>query len=122
MFTGTRADVPGLMLGAMDAFLFPSLWEGLPIAFLEAQTAGLRCVVSDAVTPEARVLPESIQRVPLAAGVSEWSRSVLRALEQNRLPLGGTLEKVQESDFAIASSSRRLLAFYRQASGWMAQG
>lgn len=56
VFTGTRADVPRLMLGAMDLFVFPSLWEGLPIVLVEAQAAGLRCVASDSVPQEASVV------------------------------------------------------------------
>ena len=47
LFTGLRPDIPALMKGRMDAFLFPSLYEGLPITLLEAQAAGLRCFISD---------------------------------------------------------------------------
>lgn len=45
-FLGRRDDVPEL-LQAMDAFLLPSLFEGLPIAAIEAQCAGLPCIIND---------------------------------------------------------------------------
>lgn len=45
-FLGQRRDVPDL-LGASDLFVFPSLWEGLPIALVEASMAGLPVVASD---------------------------------------------------------------------------
>ena len=51
-FIGIRTDVPRLMLGAMDLFLFPSLYEGLGLCLLEAQAAGLHCLVSDTVPDE----------------------------------------------------------------------
>ncbi|MFM9159608.1 MAG: glycosyltransferase, partial [Dolichospermum sp.] len=51
IFAGVRADIPRLMRGAMDIFLFPSLFEGLGNVRLEAQCAGLPAVISD-VLPE----------------------------------------------------------------------
>lgn len=47
-----RIDIPQL-LKAMDVFVFPSKFEGLGIVLIEAQVAGLRCIVSDAVPQEA---------------------------------------------------------------------
>lgn len=46
VFAGERADVGGLWSVA-DAFVLPSLWEGLPLALLEAMAAGLPCAASD---------------------------------------------------------------------------
>ena len=42
-FVGTRTDVPRLMRGAMDFYLFPSINEGFGVSLLEAQMAGLEC-------------------------------------------------------------------------------
>lgn len=42
---GARNDVSNI-LQAADCFLFPSLWEGLPVTVVEAQASGLRCFVS----------------------------------------------------------------------------
>lgn len=59
---GNRQDVAAL-LQAADVFLFPSKWEGLGIAAVEAQAAGLPCLCSEAVpsivgiTPDCRFLP-----------------------------------------------------------------
>ena len=51
IFLGGRFDIPRLLLGGMDMFLFPSLYEGLGMALVEAQAAGLPCIISD-VIPE----------------------------------------------------------------------
>ncbi len=51
IFAGVREDIPDLMK-AMDAFIMPSLYEGLPIVGIEAQAAGLPLFLSDTVSPE----------------------------------------------------------------------
>lgn len=61
---------------AMDALLFPSLYEGLPIALVEAQCNGLPVVCSDAVTPEVGLLG-SFRRLPLSAPDVEWASALL---------------------------------------------
>lgn len=48
---GVREDI-SVLLGALDVLLMPSLYEGLPVALIEAQAAGLPCVVSSSVTRE----------------------------------------------------------------------
>ncbi|MGR5154513.1 glycosyltransferase family 4 protein [Photobacterium swingsii] len=45
-FLGWRSDIPQI-LAALDIFVLPSLWEGMPLAILEAQATGLPCVVSN---------------------------------------------------------------------------
>ena len=54
IMTGLRSDVYRL-LQAMDVFVFPSLWEGLPVTVVEAQAAGLPVVLSDSITKEVEV-------------------------------------------------------------------
>lgn len=54
IFTGARADVCDIMQ-AMDVFALPSLFEGLPIVLIEAQAAGLPCLVSKNVSEEANI-------------------------------------------------------------------
>lgn len=54
IFTGVRSDVPQL-LSAMDVFVFPSLYEGMPNTVIEAQATGLPCVIADTITREANI-------------------------------------------------------------------
>lgn len=41
---------------AMDIFLLPSIYEGLPVVAIEAQANGLKCLISDTVTDECKIL------------------------------------------------------------------
>ena len=70
-----RTDIPRLMK-AMDLFLFPSVYEGLGIALIEAQTAGLRCIVSDAVPQEAFRTPLAVP-VSLEESADRWAQIAL---------------------------------------------
>ena len=58
LFLGQMADVSG-WYQAMDCFVLPSLFEGLPVVGIEAQAAGLPCFFSDQVTDEALLSPDA---------------------------------------------------------------
>ena len=77
VFAGGVNGVAG-HLQAMDAFLFPSRFEGLGLALIEAQCAGLKCFCSDAVPKEAAIT-ELLERIPLSAPAAEWAQRVLAA-------------------------------------------
>ena len=54
IFAGIRSDVPAV-LSAMDVFVFPSLYEGMPNTVIEAQATALPCVIADTITREADI-------------------------------------------------------------------
>lgn len=64
------------LLWAMDVFVFPSHMEGLGIAAVEAQAAGLPVICSEGVPPEA-VVTDLAQRLPLSAGERRWAEILL---------------------------------------------
>ena len=66
--TGVRSDIPEL-LQAMDVFIFPSHYEGLGISIIEAQAAGLPCLISDTIPKDCvitshLVIPYSLKNPP----------------------------------------------------------
>jgi len=75
IFAGVREDVPEL-LQAMDAFLFPSLHEGLPVTLIEAQAAGLPCIVSDEITKEVAIT-NLVKFLSLKTSISEWAKCII---------------------------------------------
>ena len=110
-FLGTRTDVPHLLRN-FDAFLFPSLWEGLPAAVIEAQASGLNCVISTEITDEVVILPDRITRLPLSAGSGKWAEATIDALHRGRLDTHTFIHAIENSDFSIQQSLSRLLALY----------
>jgi glycosyltransferase involved in cell wall biosynthesis len=112
-FAGSRTDVPRLMCGGMDVFVFPSVWEGLPMTLIEAQAAGLPCIVSDKITEEASVLPDRCVRLPLSKQSGEWAAKALAMATSN---LGtASLRAIAESDFCVQRSTSLLSAVYSMA-------
>jgi glycosyltransferase involved in cell wall biosynthesis len=110
-----RDDVHRLMLGAMDFFLFPSHHEGLPLALLEAQAAGLRCFASTAVPTEAVAVPSLVHRLPLSAGPEFWAETIL---QQIGVPCPVTREEALrrlEDSFDIRQNAAKLVEFYLAA-------
>jgi len=112
-FTGVRADVPRLMRGAMDVMLFPSLWEGLPLAIIEAQAAGLYSVVSPAVCEEAIVAKPLVRRLSLQQQPAAWTRAVLAAAQERDGSASTGLALMERSPFAIRACVQSLEAIYQ---------
>ncbi len=110
---GMRADVPQLMLAAMDCFLFPSLYEGLGLALVEAQAAGLPCVFSDVIPAEADVYPPLLRRIPLDASPETWAEAIRQLLAVSDAESSvAALKAVESSPFNILNSIRELEGFY----------
>lgn len=74
-----RTDVPEILL-ASDAALFPSVSEGLGIAVIEMQAAGLPCVASTGV-PENACISNKLQFLSLELSAREWARKLLEMCE-----------------------------------------
>ena len=80
--TGWRNDVDRLLQG-MDFFVLPSHFEGLSMISLEAQAAGLRCVLSSGVPEEAKISRECYF-LPLSAGADKWAEFILAHRDYDR--------------------------------------
>lgn len=106
---GVREDVNKLY-SVMDVFAMPSLCEGLPIAAVEAQAAGLRCVFSRDVSPEANIAGAS-NFVDRGAPISEWCQALMDAALKGRNANGG--KAVADAGYSLNRSSMRLFEFYR---------
>lgn len=80
ILTGNVNNV-GEYMSAMDLFVFPSLYEGMPLALIEAQTNGLPCLISDKI-PDDAIQTDLVQKLPLNPEV--WINEILRVSKCNR--------------------------------------
>ena len=104
---GNRSDVNDL-LQAGDVFCFPSLYEGLPGAVLEAQAAGLPCIISDTITQEVIVL-KTTKMLSLKAGTEVWKKEIVKATEISRRD---TYDEMVRAGFDIQNLVKELTNFY----------
>jgi glycosyltransferase involved in cell wall biosynthesis len=114
VFAGSRPDVPRLMVGAMDALLFPSLHEGLPVVLIEAQAAGLPTIMSDAIAAESIIVPGLVITRALSESASHWAES---ALQHRQYRQSSAFAEIKRSPFNITASVEALTRVYctRQA-------
>ena len=106
IFTGARSDAPALLSG-VDIFVMPSIYEGLPVTGIEAQTNGLPCVFSDAITKEVDLT--GVIFLSLQDSYQAWAKVI------NEMPSNHNDEnfkKVVDMGYSIQDESRKLAAFY----------
>lgn len=103
VFTGSVVDVPGCLF-AMDCFLFPSFYEGLGLALIEAQVSGLKCFVSDNVSLEADIL-KTTEYLNLN-NQKDWVDDIVKA--------DGVRTKISQCPFDIAVQANTLKDYYME--------
>ena len=99
IFCGVRSDIPEL-LSAMDVFLLPSWYEGMPNTVIEAQAVGIPVVVSDKITREANIT-NHVKYLPIEEGKDIWVDEILDCWKAGRRD---TYEAFVSSKYDIQSS------------------
>lgn len=108
IFAGNRSDVNEIMQ-AMDVFVFPSLYEGLPVTMIEAQASGLHCVISDKVPEECIVTTGLVTVKSLTDSAKDWAEHILK---QAKLPRENKICEIKESGYDISTAAQWLEEFY----------
>lgn len=107
LFLGMRKDVPQLMQ-AMDCFLLPSRFEGLPVVGIEAQAAGLPCFFSDTITTEVGITNLayflSLQNDP-----KKWADFILDNRQQVRKK---TQNCIAQAGYEIDTAAKQIEKWY----------
>lgn len=112
-FTGVRSDVNCLMQ-AMDVFVFPSIFEGLPVTMVEAQASGLPCVISNKVPNECIITEGLVTIKSLEDSPKEWAKHILSRVNVPRID---TSNEVRKHGFDIKETSKWLEKFYLEKAG-----
>jgi len=110
-FLGSRSDVADLMQ-AMDVFVFPSLYEGLPLTMIEAQASGLPCIISDKVSEECIVTDGLVSSESLSASPLQWAD---RILSIRTTPRGNHRDEIAANGFDISNEAIKLQEYYIHA-------
>ena len=108
VFLGLRTDVNEVMQ-AFDVFLFPSLYEGLPVTMIEAQASGLKNVVADTISKEADITG-NVVFISLKETAQYWAEKVLKYKEgYSRRNMN---DEIGRSGYDIKEKAKWLERFY----------
>jgi len=110
LFLGSRSNVPEL-LQAGDVFVFPSFYEGFPGAILEAQAAGLPCIISDTITAEVCATP-LVKQMSLGLSTEVWAAEILKQQYTIRENMYSCLVK---AGYDIDTLAKKMTEFYEGA-------
>lgn len=106
-FLGMRSDVQDLMQ-VFDVLVFPSLYEGLPVSLVEAQAAGLPCIVSENIAPEAKIIDDYIP-VSITQPAENWIPFIEKYMDYERKDTSAMIKK---AGFDVISCAEELSSFY----------
>lgn len=110
IFTGRRSDAQRLYQ-AMDVFVMPSRWEGLPLVLLEAQASGLPVLASDRITRDAactdRIRFLSIDQVPAV-----WADALMELTDEKINRIDGIAQQLRQHGFDIQAEAEKLSRIY----------
>ena len=96
-------------LQAMDVFLLPSLFEGLPLTIVEAQASGLKCFISEKVITKECDLTGLVEFISLEASTDVWADRILSSIKYTRKDIS---ERIISAGYDASTSAKHLQDFY----------
>lgn len=96
------------LLQAIDIFILPSLYEGLAVSTIEAQAAGLKCLLADTIDRNSKIT-DLVEFIPIDQGTGPWIKAIHKALPYQR---EDTSEMIKKAGFDIRETAERLSDFY----------
>lgn len=110
IFAGRRTDVERIYQ-ALDVFVMPSLWEGMPLVLLEAQASGLPVLASDRITKDVRCVPD-FRYLPVEESPEVWAGKLLQLSAEKTDRITDTAPYLRERGFDIGREAERLRELY----------
>ncbi|SFT99796.1 glycosyltransferase [Halomonas saccharevitans] len=120
-FLGVRDDIPQL-LNAADVFVLPSFVEGFPVVLVEAQAAGVPCLVSDRVSTEVDLgmglvsfyaVPDALESADAGRLADEWADALIACRDKDK---PSTVERrviLESTGYCASGAMDRLARLYQ---------
>lgn len=114
-FLGSRSDVADLLV-ASDFFILPSLWEGLPMALLEAMSAGLPIVASEVSGTVQVMIPGKTGLLVPPGDSQQLASAILRLLDnpQEAQAMGAAAREQVEANFSARKQADEHMVLYQR--------
>lgn len=106
-FVGQKANAADYYQ-AMDFFVFPSFYEGLPGTVVEAQAAGVPCLLADTITKEVAITP-LVEYENLSESAAKWAEEILKRADE---PRRDWYEDIKAAGFDVKYQAENMARFY----------
>lgn len=116
IFAGNRSDVSNIM-DAMDVFVFPSIYEGVPVALIEAQSKDLPCLISDTIDRECCVVDENVTFASLKESASKWA-DIACIMKRNNRTLRN--DEIRRAGYDIDDTLKKICSIWSNEYGYEA--
>ena len=111
LFLGIRKDIPSI-LGSLDLFVFPSLFEGLPVTLVEAQASGINCLISDTIPSEVDLNIGLVNELSINEYVEKWAEKMNELIKKDRCKYEQIELKIVERGYEINSLIEKIKKLY----------
>ena len=118
-FLGSRSDIPAL-LAACDSFVLPSLWEGLPMALIEAMASGLPVIATEVSGTKQVMIPGETGLLVAPGDVAALAQAIDTLLSdgERAKAMGAAARLRVEAAFSARQQAREHIALYRRVIAW----
>lgn len=96
---------------AMDYFVFPSFYEGLPGTIIEAQASGVKCLVSDRITEEVG-LTDDVQYMNIDDDPASWAD---RIYIDNYSHENDNISKIKAKGYSLEVAAQKIMNIYQKS-------
>lgn len=112
ILAGLRSDIPSIVQ-AMDVFVFPSIYEGMPLTVLEAQASGLPCLISSNVTCDVNI-GQDVKIKDLEDGAKSWAEAIdsFDYTVSREVRCHNNYELITKAGYNIEKEANELLKIY----------
>ena len=112
-FTGIRKDIPNILKNS-NLFILPSIYEGLGLVLLEAQSSNIPCLVSEAIQPEVDLNLGLVKTLNIGLGESIWANESATFMLKNRnISNAEIINKIKASNYDLQNILNILLKVYK---------
>lgn len=113
IFTGLRSDIRDLMF-TFDVFLMPSHFEGNPVTLIEAQAAGLPCVMTDVITDKMDMGLGLITKCSLHDSPSVWAETIVKASKERCIDVARIRERFRICEYDAQTTADKLTSIFEK--------
>lgn len=112
IYLGLQDDINKYM-NIMDLFIFPSLYEGLPVVLVEAQSTGLPCIVSDKITKDVDLGLGLIEFLSIDNDVDLWVEKIIQKRIRKLYNKDMILECLKSKGYSLFNTTHEIVNIYK---------